>query len=152
MSEALENIVSDMSDIMKERTLRLDFSEAPLKNRAFSEKPMSFVDEAPKALFGAIIDVVAIETGNRAAREHWQHKQLHNLLQHAAQRSAFWRERIGAKNIKGISLSDLPVLTRSDVSDKWRLKEACWQTVQLLQKVMQHLVLQVCLFDSLFRK
>ena len=100
---------------MKERTLRLDFSEAPLKNRAFSEKPMSFVDEAPKALFGAIIDVVAIETGNRAAREHWQHKQLHNLLQHAAQRSAFWRERIGAKNIKGISLSDLPVLTRSDV-------------------------------------
>jgi hypothetical protein len=74
MSEALENIVSDMSDIMKERTLRLDFSEAPLKNRAFSEKPMSFVDEAPKALFGAIIDVVAIETGNRAAREHWQHK------------------------------------------------------------------------------
>jgi hypothetical protein len=62
----MPNIVSGMSDIMKERTLRLDFSEAPLKNRAFSEKPMSFVDEAPKALLGAIIDVVAIETGNRA--------------------------------------------------------------------------------------
>jgi phenylacetate-CoA ligase len=100
---------------MKENTLPLDFSEAPLRNRAFSEKPMSFIDEAPKALLGAIIDVVAIETGNRAAREHWQRKQLHNLLQHAGQRSAFWRERIGAKNIKGISLSDLPVLTRSDV-------------------------------------
>jgi phenylacetate-CoA ligase len=100
---------------MNENALHLDFSDAPLKNRAFCEKPMAFIDEAPKALLGAIIDVVAIETGNRAAREHWQHKQLHNLLQHARQRSGFWRERIGAKNIQGINLSDLPVLTRSDV-------------------------------------
>src|SRR5215472_12678501 len=35
-------------------------------------------------------------------------------------------------------------------SDKWRLKEACWQTVQLLQKVMQHLVLQVCACSILY--
>ena len=95
--------------------MRFNFSEAPLKNRAFSEKPMSFVDEAPKTFLSAIIDVVAIETGNRAAREHWQHRQLENLLQHAGQRSAFWRDRIGGKKAKGISLSDLPILTRSDV-------------------------------------
>jgi len=95
--------------------MRLDFSKAPLKNRAFSEKPMSFVDEAPKTSLSAIIDIIAIETGNRIAREHWQHKQLQNLLEHAGQRSAFWRERIGVKKIKGISLSDLPILTRSDV-------------------------------------
>jgi phenylacetate-CoA ligase len=100
---------------MKKNTMRLDFSEAPLRNRAFSEKPMSFIDEAPKTFLSAIVDVVAIETGNRAARDHWQHKQLQNLLEHAGQRSAFWRERIGAKKIKGISLSDLPILTRSDV-------------------------------------
>jgi len=95
--------------------MRLDFSEVPLKNRAFSENPMTFIDHAPKNFLGAIIDLVAIETGNRTAREHWQQKQLQNLLQHAAQRSAFWRKRIGTRKINGISLSDLPILTRSDV-------------------------------------
>ena len=95
--------------------MRFDFSKVPLKNRAFSEKPMTFIDQAPKNFLAAIIDVVAIETGNRTAREHWQHKQLQNLLQHATQRSAFWRERIGTKKIKDINLLDLPILTRSDV-------------------------------------
>src|SRR5262249_45805764 len=37
------------------------------------------------------------------------------LLQHAAQSSAFWRQRIGSKKIKDIRLSDLPVLTRNEV-------------------------------------
>jgi phenylacetate-coenzyme A ligase PaaK-like adenylate-forming protein len=92
-----------------------DLSKVPLKNRAFSEKPMTFIDQEAKNFLAAIIDLVAIETGNRAAREHWQHKQLQNLLQHAAQKSAFWRERIGTKKIKDICLSDLPILTRSDV-------------------------------------
>ena len=64
--------------------MRLDFTDAPLRNRAFSEKPMSFIDEAPKTFLSAIIDVVAIETGNRAAREYWQEKQLQNLLEHAS--------------------------------------------------------------------
>jgi phenylacetate-coenzyme A ligase PaaK-like adenylate-forming protein len=100
---------------MPRNTVRLDFSEAPLTNRAFSEKPMSFIDEAPKNTLATISELVAIETGNRTARDHWQHKQLQNLLQHAAQRSPFWRERIGTKRIKDISLSDLPVLTRRDV-------------------------------------
>src|ERR1039458_6095073 len=95
--------------------MRFDFSGVPLKNRAFSEKPMTFIDQAPKNFLGAIIDLVAIETGNRTAREHWQQKQLQNLLQHATQKSAFWRERIGTKRIKDINLLDLPVLTRSDV-------------------------------------
>jgi phenylacetate-CoA ligase len=100
---------------MKKNAIPLDFSEAPLKNRAFSDKPMSFVDEAPKTFLSAIIDLVAIETGNRAAREHWQHKQLQNLLEHASQRSAFWRNRVEAKKLKGISLTGLPILSRSDV-------------------------------------
>ena len=76
---------------------------------------MSFIDEAPKNVLATITDLLAIETGNRAARDHWQHKQLQNLLQHAAQRSAFWRERIGTKRIKDLNLSDLPILTRRDV-------------------------------------
>lgn len=95
--------------------MQLDFSQVPLRNKAFSEKPMTFIDQAPKNFLAAIIDLVAIETGNRTAREHWQQKQLQNLLQHAAQRSAFWRERIGTKKINEINLADLPILTRFDV-------------------------------------
>lgn len=96
--------------------MRFDFSDLPLKSRAFSEKPMTFIDPAPKNFLAAITDLVAVETGNRTAREHWQLKQLQNLLQHAVQRSAFWRQRVGTKKINDITLSDLPILTRSDVT------------------------------------
>jgi phenylacetate-CoA ligase len=96
--------------------MQFDFSKVPLKNRAFSEKPMTFIDQDAKNFLAAVIDVAAIETGNRAAREYWQHKQLQNLLQFASQKSAFWRERIGTRKIKDIGPSDLPVLTRSDVA------------------------------------
>jgi phenylacetate-coenzyme A ligase PaaK-like adenylate-forming protein len=98
--------------------MELNFSKLPIKNRAFSEKPMTFIDREAKNLLAAVIDVIAIETGNRTAREYWQRKQLHNLLQHAAQRSAFWRKRIGAKKIKDVSPSDLPILTRNDVVEQ----------------------------------
>ena len=95
--------------------MRLDFSDLPLTNRAFSEKPMTFIDPAPKNFLAEVIELVAIETGNRTAREYWQQKQLQNLLQYAAQRSAFWRKRIGTRKISGISLSRLPILTRGEV-------------------------------------
>ncbi len=95
--------------------MQFDFSKLPLKNRAFSERPMTFIDQEPKNFLAAMIDLVAIETGNRTAREHWQQKQLQNLLRHAVQRSAFWRKRVGTKKINDISLSDLPIQTRSDV-------------------------------------
>jgi phenylacetate-CoA ligase len=95
--------------------MQLDFSDAPFRRRAFSEKPMSFIDQEPKHLLAAIIDLIAIETGNRDARDSWQQKQLENLLQHATQRSAFWRNRIGTKKVEDIELSALPILTRSDV-------------------------------------
>jgi len=103
------------SSSLKKHAMRLDFSTLPLKNRAFSERPMTFIDQAPRNFLSAIIDLIAIETGNRAAREYWQSKQLQNLLQHAVQRSAFWRKRIGTKRIKDVKLSDIPVLTRDDV-------------------------------------
>ena len=92
-----------------------DFSKVELKNRAFSERPMTFIEQEPKNVLAAVLDVVAIETGNRAARKYWQKKQLQNLLQHAAQTSEFWRKRIGAKKARDIELSDLPVLERSEV-------------------------------------
>jgi phenylacetate-CoA ligase len=95
--------------------MQFDFSKLPLRNRAFSEKPMTFIDRGAKNFLAAMIDLIAIETGNRAACEYWQQKQLQNLLQHAVQKSPFWRKRIGSTRIKDVKLSQLPILTRSDV-------------------------------------
>ena len=100
--------------------MRIDFSEVPLKNKAFSERPMLFIDETPKTFLSMIIDLIAIETGNREARENWQTTQLRNLLKHAYERSTFWRERIGTKKISNITLSDLPILSRSEVVEQVR--------------------------------
>ncbi len=76
---------------------------------------MTFCDPAPKNFLSNIIDLVAIETGDRKARENWQAIQLHNLLMHASQRSAFWRQRIGTRRISDVALSSLPILDRSNV-------------------------------------
>jgi phenylacetate-CoA ligase len=95
--------------------MRLDFSSLPLKNRAFSDKPMTLIDRAPGAFLSAIMDLAAIETGNRIARERWQLKQLQNLLTHAARRSEFWKKRIGSRKLADIGLADIPVQTRADV-------------------------------------
>ncbi len=99
----------------KVRQMRFDFSQLPLRNRAFSVKPMTFCDAEPKGALSSIIDLIAIETGKRYARENWQKEQLTNLLKHAYERSPFWRKRIGTKKISAVELSDLPILTRSDV-------------------------------------
>src|SRR5579864_2125184 len=98
--------------------MRFDFSSLPLKNRAFSERPMTFVDKEAKTFLSAIFDLVAIETGDRGARELWQQSQLRNLLTHAAERSPIWRRRIGATKNAGIRLADLPIQTRADVVDQ----------------------------------
>src|SRR5271169_1305112 len=95
--------------------MRFNFSSLPIKNRAFSETPLTFVDQQSKSFLSAIMDLILIETGNRAAREYWQQKQFQNLLQHAAGRSAFWRSRIGATRFKDVELADLPVLSRAEL-------------------------------------
>jgi phenylacetate-coenzyme A ligase PaaK-like adenylate-forming protein len=95
--------------------MRLDFSRTPLRKKAFSHTPMSFCDNEPKDFLSAIVDLVAIETGDRGAREHWQQAQLRNLLTYAVQRSPFWKKRIGTKKLNNPEISKLPVLTRSDV-------------------------------------
>jgi len=95
--------------------MKLDFSQLPFRSRAFSEKPMAFIDSEPKQLWSAIIDVIAIETGKRKARENWQKAQLRHLLKHARERSPFWGKRFGTRKISDVNLFDLPILTRSDV-------------------------------------
>ena len=95
--------------------MKFDFSQLPLNDRAFSEKPMTFCDADPKRVLSGIIDLITIETGRRKARENWQKAQLRNLLKHVHERSPFWRKRIGTKKISDLKLSDLPILTRRDV-------------------------------------
>ena len=76
---------------------------------------MSILDPKPKAMLSALTEIALIETGNRSACEHWQQIQLRNLLDHATQRSAFWRARIGGRRLSDINLASLPILTRQDV-------------------------------------
>ena len=95
--------------------MRLDFSDMPIRERAFSEKPMTFCDPEPKNFLSAILDIGAIETGNPLARERWQTVQLSNLIKHATERSPFWRQRIGARKLSGVAISSLPILERSTV-------------------------------------
>jgi phenylacetate-CoA ligase len=103
-----------------EMQMKFDFSELPLKNRAFSEKPMTFGNAEPSSFLSAIIDVIAIETGKRKARENWQRAQLVNMVKHAHERSAFWRKRIETRKASDLQLSDLPILTRSEVAQQVR--------------------------------
>jgi phenylacetate-coenzyme A ligase PaaK-like adenylate-forming protein len=102
----------------KEPEQTFDFSQLKLTNRAFSERPMQFIDTLAKQRLSDMIDLIAVETGNPQARAFWQQRQLRNLLEHAHQRSAFWRKRIGA-NVRAVKLADLPVLTRADVSEQF---------------------------------
>ena len=76
---------------------------------------MSVLDPEPQAALSVVTQIALIETGDRPAREHWQQIQLRNLVNHATQRSAFWRARIGGGRASDVDLASLPVLTRQDV-------------------------------------
>jgi phenylacetate-coenzyme A ligase PaaK-like adenylate-forming protein len=94
--------------------MKFDFSGVPLTGRGYSERPMMFLDEGPSAALAAILELSLIETGKRSARERWQKAQLRNLLAHATQRSAFWRDRMHMRALDS-KLSAFPVLSRSDL-------------------------------------
>jgi phenylacetate-coenzyme A ligase PaaK-like adenylate-forming protein len=97
--------------------MRINFSQAELMDKAFSASPMTFCHSAPKKLLSAVLDLLAIETGNRRARENWQQAQLKNLLAHARHRSAFWKRRI-ARNVYAVRLPELPILSRRDLIEQ----------------------------------
>jgi phenylacetate-CoA ligase len=99
--------------------MKLDFSSLRLAPDAFSETPMTFCDSEHKRALSSIMDILLVETGSREARENWQAAQLRNLLAHAAQKSSFWRQRIGPrKNYADITLSSLPILTRAELREQ----------------------------------
>jgi len=97
--------------------MRFDFSGIPLRPQAFSKRPMTFCDSEPKSALSAVIDVVAVETGDPLARTTWQAVQLKNLLNHAGQRSKFWKHRIGP-NGTDAKLQSLPILSRSALTEQ----------------------------------
>ncbi len=94
--------------------MKFDFSKYPISSQGYSKRPMAFLDIVPGKILGGIAELALIETGDRAAREQWQQVQLRNLLAHAAQRSAFWRNRLGSK-LSDAKLGALPILTRTDL-------------------------------------
>src|SRR6516165_4585422 len=94
--------------------MKFNFSNYPIGGQGYSKRPMAFLDIVPGKLLGGIVELALIETGNRVARERWQRAQLRNLLAHAAQRSAFWRNRLGPKPADS-KLGALPILTRVEL-------------------------------------
>jgi len=95
--------------------MNFDFSAYPLHKGGYSGKPMTLLDPEPKAMLSTITQIALLESGNRSAREHWQHVQLCNLVKHAVQRSAFWRNRIANGSRSDIDLASLPILTRQEL-------------------------------------
>ena len=93
--------------------MRFDFTSFPFNARAFSDKPMAFGQSEVARFFAAILDLAAVETGPRPARQAWQAAQLRNLLRHATSRSPFWRRRVASG--PGASLAALPILRRAEV-------------------------------------
>ena len=101
--------------------MKFDFSDFPLANRGYSERPMMFLDEDSSSALTAVLELALIETGKRAAWERWQKAQLRNLYMHAIQRSAFWRDRMQMRTPDS-KLNTLPVLTRSDLQRQVKLE------------------------------
>ena len=96
--------------------MKFDFANFPLSDRAFSERPMTFCEPGAARFLSAMLELTAIETGARKARETWQAAQLRNLLAHAVERSAFWRDRLGSRiPIADRDLATLPILSRRDL-------------------------------------
>jgi phenylacetate-coenzyme A ligase PaaK-like adenylate-forming protein len=91
------------------------FRKRPLLPGAFADRPLNFMSLAELEDLANITAVDLIENGDRAAREHWQNKQLTNLLRHAQARSAFWRQRMPPRAIGHGIMHDLPIQSREDV-------------------------------------
>ncbi len=93
-----------------------DLIARPLNPHAYNDRPFTFVDQAAHNELGNIAAVDLIENGDRTAREHWQDRQLANLLRHAHAKSKFWRQRMPSRTIGPGILKFLPVQSRADVA------------------------------------
>lgn len=93
-----------------------DLISRPLDTHAYSDRPFTFLDQAAQNDLANITAITLIENGDRAAREHWQNRQLINLLKHAQARSKFWRQRMPSRMIGRGMMKYLPIQSRADVA------------------------------------
>ena len=94
------------------------FTNFPMKNTAFSDKPFQVLRPEDKSSFSLLMEIIMLETGAAEARDQWQKAQLVNLFTHVQSRSEFWRKRLGKKKPSQIKLAGLPILTRQDVKSQ----------------------------------
>ncbi len=96
----------------------LNFSAYPLLDQAFEASPFAFVPGQASGNLAFLVELDLIENGSPVARAVWQAKQLGNLLQHARQKSAFWRARLPSGEINAAMLSYFPVLSRQELIEQ----------------------------------
>ncbi len=94
----------------------VSFSRLPLRADVYSDKPFQILSLDDRKAFSFLMEIILLETGDRAARKNWQTAQLANLFQHANNRSQFWRERLAEKKPSRIKLRRVPVMTRADLN------------------------------------
>ncbi len=93
----------------------MNIHERLLLASAFSTQPLELLPRSAQVQLSNISAMQLLENGDRTARETWQRAQLGNVLNHAAQKSPWWRERILSAPE---GFASLPPLTRSDLAQQ----------------------------------
>lgn len=99
-----------------------NLAERPLNASAYSDRPFTFLGQSELNDLANITAINLVENGDRIAREHWQNRQLRNLLRHAQARSKFWRQRIPSRPVAHGTLRYLPMQRREDVAKQTALE------------------------------
>lgn len=94
----------------------IDYSVYPLNKNAFGSQPFTFLSGPVANALTIISGIDLIENGSLKARDLWQTKQIANLIDHARQRSVFWRKRLPKGGSTLSPLSSLPILSRADLA------------------------------------
>jgi phenylacetate-CoA ligase len=93
----------------------LNLEARPLEPDAFGREQFTFLKQEYQNDLTNIMAINLIENGDRVAREHWQNKQLSNVLKNAHSRSKFWRQRMPSRVINHSLFNYLPIQTRENV-------------------------------------
>ncbi len=100
----------------------------PLRADAYGDRPFTLLDQASQNDLANITAINLIENGDRTAREHWQNRQLTNLLRHAHGRSKFWRQRMPSRIISPGIMRYLPIQSRQDIINQVNLEGSLVQS------------------------
>ena len=96
--------------------MQSDFRNRIQNVNGYSDQSYHFLDPEAHNCVALIASIDLIENGDGPAREHWQKKQLGNLINHAYVRSDYWRQRIPSGSGRQDILKTLPILTRKDIA------------------------------------